>query len=128
MTATGVGFLIPRPPLVAPNAAVSAQGSTVSLAITDYAKNITNTGSTGTTVYTLLAAADAAGMSLRIQTTVAQIIRLLPASGEVICLGGSCVVTKYLQIAATIGNYCELYCDGVRYLVTSYSGVVTKEA
>jgi hypothetical protein len=128
MTATGTGFFIPRPPLVAPSAAVSAQASTASLVIADYGKNVTNTGASGTIVLTLLAVALAAGMSLRIQVTNANIVRLLPATGEAIYLGGDGVVTKYLGIAGVIGNYCELYCDGERYLVTSYSGVVTKEA
>ncbi|MBN2118506.1 MAG: hypothetical protein JW730_18175 [Anaerolineales bacterium] len=128
MAATGSGYLVPRPPLVAPNAAVSAQATTASLVIADYGKNITNTGASGTIVLTLLAAASAAGKSLRIQITNANIVRLLPQAGEAIYLGGSGVVTKYLNIAAVIGNYCELYCDGERYLVTGYSGVVTKEA
>jgi hypothetical protein len=128
MAATGTGYLVPRPPLVAPDAAVSAQAATASLVIADYGKNITNTGSSGTVVLTLLAAADAAGKSLRIQITVAQIVRLLPATGEAVCLGGSVVVTKYLNIAAVIGNFCDLYCDGTKYHVINYSGVVTKEA
>jgi hypothetical protein len=128
MTATGSGFLVPRPPLVAPNAAVTAKGSTGNLAIADYGVNLTNTGAGGTVVLTLLAAKNAAGMSLRIYQTAAQITRLLPQTGEKIFLGGSGVATKYLNIAAVIGNYCDVYCDGAQYLVTGYSGVVTKEA
>jgi hypothetical protein len=128
MTATGTGFLVPRPPLVAPDAAVSAQASTVALAITDYGKNITNTGAGSTIVLTLLASALVAGLAFRIQVTVAQIVRLLPATGEAICLGGSNVVTKYLNIAAVIGNFVDVYCDGTQYLVVNYSGVITKEA
>jgi len=128
MTATGSGFLVPRPPFVPADASVSAKTTTGNLAIGDYAKNITNTGSSGTIVLTLLAASAAAGMSFRVQITVAQIVRLLPQTGEKVFLGGSGVATKYLQIAGTIGNYCDVYCDGEKYLVTSYSGVVTKEA
>ena len=128
MAATGSGFLTPRPPLVAPDAAVAVHAVTAALVIGDYGKNITNTGSAATATLTLLAAKDAAGLSFRIQQTVAQITRLLPATGEAICLGGNVVVTKYLNIAAVIGNYVDVYCDGERYLVTGYSGVVTKEA
>jgi len=128
MTATGSGFLVPRPPFVPADAAVSAQASTASLAITDYGKNITNTGASGTVVLTLLAAALAAGMSFRVQITAAQIVRLLPATGEKIYLGGSGVASKYLNVAAVIGNYVDVYCDGEKYLVTGYSGVITKEA
>jgi hypothetical protein len=128
MTATGSGFLVPRPPLVAPNATVTAKTTTGNLAIADYGVNLTNTGAGGTIVLTLLAAALAAGMSLRIQITAAQIVRLLPQTGEAIYLGGSGVVTKYLNIAGVVGNFCDVYCDGQKYLVTSYSGVVTKES
>jgi hypothetical protein len=127
MTATGTGYMVPRPPLVAPDATVSAQASTAALVAADYFKNVTNTGASGTIVLTLLAAALVAGLSLRIQITNANIVRLLPATGEAICLGGSVVVTKYLQIAAVIGNFVDLYCDGERYHVINYSGVVTKE-
>jgi hypothetical protein len=128
MTATGTGFQIPRPPLVSPDAAVSPQASNAALLAADYGKNVTNTGAGGTIVLTLLAVALAAGLSLRIQITNANIVRLLPATGEAVYLGGDGVVTKYLQIAGVIGNFCDLYCDGVKYLVNKYSGVVTKEA
>jgi len=128
MAATGSGYLVPRPPLVAPDASVTAKAATGNLAIADYAKNLTNTGAAGTIVLTLLAAASAAGMAFRIQCTAAQIVRLLPQTGEKIYLGGSGVASKYLNIAAVIGNYVDVYCDGEKYLVTSYSGVVTKEA
>lgn len=128
MAATGTGYTVPRPPLVAPDAAVSAQAATATLTVANAAKNITNTGAGATIVLTLPAAADAAGTSWRVQITVAQIVRLLPVTGEAICLGGSVVVTKYLNIAAVIGNFCDLYCDGTKYHVVNYSGVVTKEA
>jgi hypothetical protein len=69
-----------------------------------------------------------AGTSFRVQMTVAQIARLAPASGDAVCLGGSNVDDKYLQIAGVIGNYADIYCDGVDYMVVRYSGVLTKEA
>jgi len=128
MTATGSGFQVPRPPLVAPNAAVVAHAVTAALVIGNYGLNITNTGSGATATLTLLPAKDAAGLSFRIVQLVAQITRLLPTTGEAICLGGNVVASKYLNIAAVIGNYVDVYCDGERYLVTGYSGVVTKEA
>jgi hypothetical protein len=74
------------------------------------------------------AAALAAGLSLKVQLTVAQIVDLTPAAGEKIFLGGSGVATKYCSIAGVIGNFLDLYCDGTDYLVVNYSGVVTKEA
>ena len=60
--------------------------------------------------------------------TAAFLVRLLPQTGEAICLAGSNVVTKYLNIAALVGNYVDVFCDGEKYLVQDYSGVVTKEA
>ena len=129
MTATGSGFLVPRPPFVAPNATVVALTTGTTLTVADHgAKNVTNTGAGGTNTHTLPAVADAAGVSIRFQTTAAQIVRLDPSGTEKIFLGGSGVAGKYLNIAATIGNFADVYCDGVQWHVISYSGVVTKEA
>jgi hypothetical protein len=128
MTATASGLQVPAVPKVAPEAAVTAKAATGNLAIADYGVNLTNTGAGGTTVMTLLAAASAAGMPLRMQVLAAQIVRFLPQTGEKIYLAGSGVATKYLNVAGVIGNFVELYCDGEKYLVQSYSGVVTKEA
>ena len=106
MTATGSGYMVPRPPLVAPNAAVVAVASTASLVLaTHVAKNITNTGSNGTAVLTLVPAATAAGTSWHFYQTVTQITRLLPTTGEAICFHGNTVVTKYLNLPATIGSW-----------------------
>ena len=68
------------------------------------------------------------GKCLSFHVLAAQIIQVLPVSGQAINLNGSAVVTKYLNIAAVIGNYCDMYCDGTQWIVTGYSGVVTKEA
>lgn len=87
-----------------------------------------NTGDAGTMVLTLPAVKDSLGKCLLVNILAAQIVRLLPVSGEIINLNGSVVVTKYLNIAGVIGNYADLYCDGVQWIVTGYSGVVTKEA
>ena len=129
MTATGTGYQVPRPPFVAPDATVVALTTSTTLTVADHgAKNITNTGAGGTNTHTLPAVADAAGVSMRFQSTAAQIVRLDPSGTEKIFLGGSGAAGKYLNIAATIGNYADVYCDGTQWLVISYSGVVTKES
>jgi len=87
-----------------------------------------NTGASGTVVFTLPSVKGNAGKALTIHAFAAQIIRCLPQTGEAVNLNGSAVVTKYLNIAGVIGNYADLYCDGVQWVVTGYSGVVTKEA
>jgi hypothetical protein len=87
-----------------------------------------NAGDNGTQVLSLPSVKDSRGATFLINVLAAQIIRALPVSGEIINLNGSVVVTKYLNVAGTIGNYAELYCDGVQWIVTGYSGVVTKEA
>jgi len=87
-----------------------------------------NTGDTGTMVLTLPAVSLAKGKALSVNILAAQIVRLLPVTGQSINLKGSAVVTKYLNIAGVIGNYVDLYCDGAQWIVTGYSGVVTKEA
>lgn len=113
---------------VSPKATVKAQATTAAVATTDFPKNNTNTGSTATMVLTLPAAADVKGKFMRVQLTVAQIVQLVPATGEKIYLGGSGVASKYLQIAGVIGNYAVIYSDGTDYLVTGYAGVLTKES
>lgn len=122
------GFRVPPPPFVSGKAPVVAKALTGNLALSDFGKNLTNTGAIGTIVLTLPAAATAGGLSLRVAVTAAQIVRLLPQIGESVYLSGDGVVTKYLNVAAVIGNYVDVYCDGVSYEVTGYSGVVTKEA
>lgn len=128
MTATASGQQVPAVPKVAPEASVTAKAGSGNLAIADYGVNLTNTGAGAGIVLTLLAAASAAGMALRVYLTVAQTVTLTPQTGEKIFLGGSGVASKYLLIAGVIGNYVDVYCDGSKYLVQSYSGVVTKEA
>jgi len=53
---------------------------------------------------------------------------LVPASGEQIFLGGGGVADEKLTIAGVIGNYADVYCDGERYHVFDYNGVLTKAA
>ena len=122
------GYMIPPPPTIAANATVAAHTDSATLTVADAGKIHTNTGSSGTVTLTLPKASDAAGCSLRAQVTAAQIVHFLPVTGEAIFLGGDGVATKYLAIAGTIGNFCDIYSDGVQWLVTKYSGVVTKEA
>lgn len=113
---------------ISPKASVSAQASTATLATTDFNKILTNTWASGTVVLTLPAAADVSWKWIKVQITVAQIVRLTPATWEKIYLGGSGVASKYLNIAGVIGNYADVYSDWTDYIVTWYSGVLTKEA
>lgn len=113
---------------ISPKATVATNATTGAVATADFPKNNTNTGSSATMVLTLPAASAVKGKFMRFQLTVAQIVQLTPASGEKIYLGGSGVADKYLNIAGVIGNYAVLYSDGTDYLVTDYSGVLTKES
>lgn len=122
------GYMVPPPPVVAPNATVTAKAADATLTVANFGTIITNTGAGGTVVLTLPAASTAAGCSIKVQVTVAQIVRCTPATGEKVYLGGDGVASKYLNIAGVIGNFADLYCDGVSYHVMNYSGVVTKEA
>jgi hypothetical protein len=109
-------------------ASVTAKTADYTITVAELNNIVSNAGDTGTMVITLPAVRDSIGKCLAVHILAAQIVRLLPASGEIVNLNGSVVVTKYLNIAATIGNYCDVYCDGVQWIVTGYSGVVTKEA
>jgi hypothetical protein len=115
-------------PQVPGTASVTALASATTLTSAHYGVNLTNTGAVATLEHALLPAADVKGQVLHFQLTAAQIVRLQPASGEKVYLGGSGVADKYVNVAAVIGNYIELYSDGTDYVVTHYSGVVTKEA
>jgi hypothetical protein len=109
------------------NTTVKANAATADMKTYDFEKNNTNTGAGGTVVLTLPSASSVKEQKARFQITVAEIVRLLPQTGEKIYLGGDGVASKYLQIAGTIGNYAEVYCDGTSFYVTGYSGVLTKE-
>jgi hypothetical protein len=122
------GYFAQHPPRVRPDATVEANTADATLTVANFGKIQTNTGAGGTVVLTLPAVTSAAGCSIRVQITAAQIVQLKPAATEKVYLGGSGVVGKYCQIAGTIGNYIEVFCDGVSYLVLGYSGVATKEA
>lgn len=121
------GMMVPAPPFVSPKATVSAHAANATLTVADFGKQHTNTGASGAITLTLPAPADCAGMPLRVQMTVAQVVNLDPLTKS-IYLGGSGVADKLCIIAGVIGNYLDLYSDGVDFLVTGYSGVVTKEA
>jgi hypothetical protein len=115
-------------PQVPANADVEAHAATDTIVAADFGKNNTNTGASGTTVHTLPAPGPYKGKSIRFQATAAQIMQITPPTAVGIYLGGSGVATKYLNIAAVIGNYADLYSNGTHYLVTGYAGVLTKEA
>lgn len=116
---------------------IKKRSSTVTAKTADYTVTIadlklptifTNTGAGGTIVLTLPAVAAAKGYVILVNVLAAQIVRLLPATGEVVNYNGSVVVTKYLNVAGVIGNYVEVFCDGVHWIVRDANGVVTKEA
>lgn len=112
---------------------VDVRTATVTAKTTDFTivsmdQVYSNSGASGTVVFTLPTVVGNAGKTLKFHSLAAQIIRALPQTGQAVNLNGSAVVTKYLNIAAVIGNYADLYCDGYQWVVTGYSGVVTKEA
>jgi len=115
-------------PVLPADTSVTAKTADATLTVAELGTIITNTGATATETLTLPAASTMVDKPIKIQLLAAQIVRLLPATGEKIYLGGSGVASKYLNIAGVIGNYADLYCDGSSYLVTSYAGVLTKEA
>jgi hypothetical protein len=114
---------------VNPNGTVAAAitGATATWTVADFGQIQNNAGGQ-TLVVTLPAAATVANQSVRIHVLAAQTITLTPASGEKVFLNGSGVASKYLLIAGVVGNFVEVYCDGVSYYVVNYSGVVTKES
>ena len=126
-TATAAYFR-PIMPVMSGAATALAKTSDYTVVAADFGKILTNTGAAGTVVFTLPSAVTYPGTVLRAHLFAAQIVRFLPVTGQAIALNSSAVVTKYLNIAGVIGNYCEIVSDGTQWLVTQYAGVVTKEA
>ena len=126
--AGATGIMVPAPPTLAADATVEANAGSATMALANFGKIQTNTGASATIVLTLPKAADVAGMVIRAAVLAAFIVRFTPVSGEKVFLNGSGVASKYVNIAAVIGNFCDLYSDGVQFHVTNYAGVVTKEA
>ena len=110
------------------NGTVNAKTATATLDRDDFNTVITNTGAQWTIVLTLPAASVVKGKILKVQLTVAQIVSLSPIATDAIYLGWDGVDDKDLSIAGVIGNYVDIVSNGTDYLVTSYSGVATKEA
>src|SRR5581483_10371145 len=103
-------------------ATVEANAADAMLALANFGKIQTNTGASAQIALTLPAASAVAGMAIRIQLTAGLAVKVVPASGEKIFLGGSGVASKYLLIAPAIGNFADLYSDGVQYNVTGQNG------
>jgi len=113
---------------VSPSGTVVANTATGNITAGNLGKIHTNTGASGTIVLTLPAVAGLTGSHVKIAVTAAYIIQVMPQTGEKIYLNGSGVATKYLNIAATVGNFVDIVCDGTDWLVINYAGVLTKEA
>lgn len=119
----------PLYPMVDPRTAtVTTKTADYTILPTELNGIFNNAGDDGTLVFTLPSVAVSKGKCLKFHSLAAQIIRLLPVTGQAINLHGSAVVTKYLQVAGVIGNYVDVYCDGTQWIVTGGSGVITKEA
>jgi hypothetical protein len=126
MTATGVGYFVPDPPLIAGDATVVAHDAGAILTDGSMKKIHTNTGDADSQENTLPTAATVAGECIRFVCTVAQNIVVKPASGEKIFSHGSGVADEKLTIAGAFGAFADLYSDGVEWLVFSSNGILTK--
>lgn len=124
--ATGVD--VPPLPRVAANATVEANTADGTLAASNFGKIQTNTGATAQIALTLPGASGVGGLPIRVQLTAGLPVKVVPASGEKIFLGGSGVASKFLLIAGQIGNFADIVSDGVQYHVTLQNGNLTKEA
>ena len=122
------GYDSPALQRISANATVAAQAASATLVVTDLSKIQTNTGASAGIALTLPKASVSAGLAVRAVVLVAQTMQFIPATGEKIFLNGSGVADKYVQIAGVIGNFLEIYSDGVQWLVTDYAGVATKQA
>lgn len=109
-------------------AAQTAKTADYTVLATEMGVNFTNSDASGTVVFTLPPAAQCPNKTVKFACLAAQIVRVDPNGTEKIYLNGSGVAGKYVNIAAVIGNFVDLFCDGVNWHVTHLAGVVTKEA
>ena len=128
MAATGSGYLIPEPSLIAGDATVVEHAAGATLTASSFKKIHTNTGDGDSQENVLPAAADVAGECIRFVCTAAFDIVVAPASGEKIWSHGSGTADEKLTIAGALGAYADIYSDGVDYLVFDSNGILTKAA
>ena len=118
-----------RYPVTLPSATATAHSSTATIAESALVNlNHTNTGAAGGVVLTIPSATKFAMQGFRVFVTAAQTVGISPAATERIWLAGSGVLNKDVEIAATIGNYADIYSDGTDWHCVRSNGVVTKEA
>lgn len=125
-----LGTIPAYPTLDVRNATIATKTAayTVTQADLDASTIINNTGDADDLPLTLPLASLSAGKVFRAYATAAQTISLTPATGDIINYNGNAVASKYCRIAGVIGNYAEIFSDGVQWIVTAANGVVTKEA
>lgn len=121
---------IPCPPVVSGKTTPTAKTAdfTITAALAATTPLYTNAAAIGAVVFTLPAASAVPGVSMKFAVTAAQTVTLTPASGGKIFLNGSGVADKYVLIAGAIGNFADIFSDGVDWIVVNYSGVLTKQA
>ena len=118
-----------RYPMVSPAVTATAKTSTATLtAATLAGLNLSNTGAGGDIVLTLPAAYLMTNQAFTVTVLAAHAINLSPIVADAIWLNGSGVVNKDLVLASTAGTTARIFCDGEKYLVTSHTSAVTKEA
>jgi len=117
-----------RYPTTLQSATATARTTAVTLTNSIANTNQTNAGAGATRVWTLPRALTMKNQGFRVSILAAQIVRLLPVTGEKIWLAGSGVASKYLNIAGTIGNYADIWSDGTDWHCVEANGVITKEA
>lgn len=122
------GYDKPAPQRVSAKATVEANAASATLTAANFGKIQTNTGASANVALTLPAASAVAGLAVRAAVLAAQTMQFVPPTGGKIFLNGSGVADKYVQIAGVIGNFLEVYSDGVDFVVTGYAGVATKQA
>ena len=125
-----LGTILAYPTLDVRNATITTKTAayTITQADLDAPTIFDNTGDAGDLPLTLPLASLSAGKVVRAYATAAQTISLTPATGDIINYNGNAVASKYCRLAGVIGNYIEVFSDGVQWIVTQGNGVITKEA
>ena len=122
-------YLMPAFPTINPRTA-TVSNKTSDYTITDddlIAPTIfTNSTAGGQVVFTLPAVLESKAKVVRVSLLAAQAVRFDPQRGEIVNYNGDAVIHADATLAGVIGNYMELFCDGVQWIVTEVNGVLTK--
>lgn len=111
-------------PLVDPTQAAVAKTSNYTVLASQLGTTFTNTGGSGTVVFTLPPVADSKGGVLRFVGKISQVMSVDVTGTELLYLDGVATAGYKITITGT-GHFADLYCNGSAWMVINRSSAVS---